>query len=342
MSWKKWDVQLSIRDEGGGIDGFFLFHNTKLVSADRIVAREEREDNGKKVIDATIRVRPVAGTNLFHANAVSSESILGATTQVRVTVNAPPRAPVLHVLTIALNDYLDPQLNLNYAIPDARGIQQIMQAKYGQIFGEVRFYEVFNEKATRRGMAAALAEMQNTQPEDVVVIYYAGHGEASESDFFFVTHEFELPISSRRLERRALSASKLQSYIESIGARRVIMLIDACKSGSAVEGFRDQMDRRVIRRLGQSVGLHIVSATAKQQFAVEHAELGHGVFTYALIDAMNGAADQEPRDGNLTVREMVQYSEDAVPELSERFAQYQHWPLIYSRGLDFTLSRTAP
>ena len=333
------DIRLTVKDEGGGIDGFFLFHNTKLVSPDKIVSQEESEDDGKKVIEAVVRVRPIAGTNLFHANAVSSESVLGATAQVPVTVTAPPRAPVLHVLTVAINEYLDPQLNLNYALPDARGIQRIMEAKYGQIFGEVRFYEVFNEQATRRGMAAALAEMQNTQPEDVVVIYYAGHGEASESDFFFVTHEFELPISARRLERRALSASKLQSYIENIGARRVIMLIDACKSGSAVEGFRDQMDRRVIRRLGQSVGLHIVSATAKQQFAVEHEQLGHGVFTYALIDAMNGAADQEPRDGNLTVREVVQYSEEAVPSLSEQYAQYQHWPLIYSRGLDFTLSR---
>jgi len=335
------DVKMTIKDEGGGINGFFLFHNTKLVSADKVVRQEEREEDGKKVIDATFRVRPIAGTNLFHANAVSSEAILGTTTLVTVDVQAPARQPVLHVVTIALNEYLDPQLNLNYALPDARGIQQIMQSKYGEIFGEIRMYEVFDEKATRRGMQAVLAEMQDTQPEDVVVIYYAGHGEATESDFFFVTHEFELPISSRRLERRALSASKLQKYIENIGARRVIMLIDACKSGSAVEGFRDQMDRRVIRRLGQSVGLHIVSATAKQQFAVEHEELGHGVFTYALIDAMNGAADAEPRDGNLTVREVVQYSEDAVPSLSERFAQYQHWPLIYSRGLDFTLSRAS-
>ena len=334
------EIDLSIKDEGGGIDGFSLYHNTKLVPAEKIVSREEAEDDDKKVINAIYKVRPVAGTNLFHANATSSEAIVGTTNLVTVDVQAPPRQPVLHVLTVAVNEYLDPALNLNYAIPDAKGIQKIMEAKYGKIFGEVKFYEAYNEKATRRGMQAALTELQETAPEDVVVIYYAGHGEASESDFYFVTYEFELPISSRRLERRALSASKLSKYIENIGARRVIMLIDACKSGTAVEGFRDQMDRRVIRRLGQSVGLHIVSATAKQQFAVEHEELGHGVFTYALIDAMNGAADSEPRDGNLTVREIVQFSEEAVPTLSQQYAQYQHWPLIYSRGLDFTLSTT--
>ena len=56
---------------------------------------------------------------------------------------------------------------------------------------------------------------------------------------------------------------------------------------------------------------------------------------------MQGAADVEPHDGNLTVREVVHYSEDAVPTLSQKYAQYQHWPLIYSRGLDFTLGKVA-
>lgn len=336
------EVKVTVQDEGGGINGFFLFHNTKLVSPDRIVDQDEDENSkGLKTIEATYKLRPIAGQNLFHANAVSSESILGATNLVTVNVQAPPREPVLHVLTVAINQYLDPQLNLNYAIPDAQGIQQIMEAEYGQIFGEVRIHETFNEKATRRGMQQALSELENTAPEDVVVIYYAGHGEATEDDFFFVTYEFELPLSTTRLQRRALSASSMKDYIEKIGARRVIMLIDACKSGTAVAGFQDQQDRRVIRRMGQSVGLHIVSATAKQQFAVEHAELGHGVFTYALIQAMKGEADREPHDGNLTVREVVHYSEDAVPTLSQKYAQYQHWPLIYSRGLDFTLGKVA-
>lgn len=336
------DVKVTVKDEGGGINGFFLFHNTKLVSPDRIARQDEKEGgDGLKTIEAIYKVRPIAGQNLFHSNAVSSESILGATNLVTVTVQAPPREPVLHVLTVAINQYLDPQLNLNYALPDARGIQQIMEAEYGQIFGEVRIREVFDDKATRRGMQQALADLQDTAPEDVVVIYYAGHGEATEEDFFFVTYEFELPLSASRLERRALSAASLRKYVENIGARRVIMLIDACKSGTAVAGFQDQMDRRVIRRLGQSVGLHIVSATAKEQFAVEHASLGHGVFTYALIQAMAGAADIDPHDGNLTVREVVHYSEDAVPALSQKYAKYQHWPLIYSRGLDFTLGKVS-
>ena len=336
------DVKVTVKDEGGGINGFFLFHNTKLVSPDRIVDQDEDEgSDGRKTITATYRLRPIAGQNLFHSNAVSSESILGATNLTTVTVQAPPREPVLHVLTVAINDYLDPQLQLNYALPDARGIQQIMEAEYGQIFGEVRLIEVFDDKATRRGMQQALASLENTAPEDVVVIYYAGHGEATDKDFYFVTYEFELPLSNNRLERRALSAGSMKDFIEKIGARRVIMLIDACKSGTAVAGFQDQMDRRVIRKLGQSVGLHIVSATAKEQFAVEHEELGHGVFTYALIEAMEGKADTDPRDGNLTVREIVHFSEEEVPALSQKYAQYQHWPLIYSRGLDFTLGKVA-
>jgi len=334
------EIKVTARGEGGGVTLVNLFHNTKLVSTDSIIERDEDEEDGRQVVEVTYKIRPIAGRNIFHANSASSEAILGNTTQVVSNVTAPSRDPVLHVLTVGINEYLDPELKLNYAIPDAIGIQKSMKQAYSGIFSDIKFYEAFNEKATRRGITKLIQQLKDTPPEDVVMIYYAGHGAASADEFFFVTYEFELPLSLRRLERRALSATKLKELVQDIGARRVILLIDACKSGSAVEGFEDQVDRRVLRRMGQSVGLHIVSATAKEQFAVEHQELGHGVFTYSLIDALSGKADVEPRDGNLTVREIVQYTEDAVPSLSEQYANYRHWPLVFSRGLDFTLSRT--
>lgn len=335
------EIKVTATGEGGGVTIVNLFHNTKLVSTSNVVDRDEDEVDGRQIVEVTYQIRPIAGRNIFHANAASSEAILGNTTQVVSNVFAPPRDPVLHVLTVGLNKYLDPELNLNYAIPDARGIQDAMKAAYSGLFADIKFYEVFDEQATRKGITQALEQFRETSPEDVVLIYYAGHGEASQDEFFFVTHEFELPLSLRRLERRALSATKLKEMMQDIGARRVILLIDACKSGSAVEGFNDQVDRRVLRRMGQSVGMHIVSATAKEQFAVEHKELGHGVFTYSLIEAMSGSADDEPRDGNLTVREIVRYSEESVPDLSQRYANYQHWPLVFSRGLDFTISKVA-
>ncbi len=335
------EVKVTAKGEGGGVTIVNLFHNTKLVSTSNIVGRDEDEEDGKQIVEVTYKIRPIAGRNIFHANAASSEAILGNTTQIVSNITAPPHAPTLHVLTIGLNTYLDPELKLNYAIPDAKGIQEAMKTAYTGLFADIKFYELFNEQATRKGITAMLDKFRDTSPEDVVLIYYAGHGEASPDEFFFVTYEFELPLSVNRLERRALSATKLKEMIQDIGARRVILLIDACKSGTAVEGFEDQVDRRVLRQMGQSVGLHIVSATAKEQFAVELDDLGHGVFTYSLIQGMSGKADDEPRDGNLTVREVVRYSEEAVPGLSQKYAHYQHWPLAYSRGLDFTLSKTS-
>ena len=335
------EIKVTARGEGGGVTIVNLFHNTKLISTSNVIDRDEDEEDGKQFVEVTYRIRPIAGRNIFHANAASSEAILGNTTQVVSNITAPARAPVLHVLTVGINSYLDPELNLNYAIPDAHGIQEAMKAAYSGLFADIKFYEVFDKNATRKGVTKALEQFRDTSPEDVVLIYYAGHGEASEDEFYFVTYEFELPLSVSRLERRALSATKLKEMMQDIGARRVILLIDACKSGTAIDEFGDQVDRRVLRRMGQSVGLHIVSATAKEQFAVEHKELGHGVFTYSLIEAMSGNADQEPRDGNLTVREIVQYSEDSVPALSQKYANYQHWPLVFSRGLDFTLSKAA-
>ena len=51
-----------------------------------------------------------------------------------------------------------------------------------------------------------------------------------------------------------------------------------------------------------------------------------------------GEADTAPADGNVTVQEIVQFSEEKVPSLTQEHASHQQYPLTFSRGFDFTVS----
>ena len=63
--------------------------------------------------------------------------------------------------------------------------------------------------------------------------------------------------------------------------------------------------------------------------------VNNGVFTYALIQAIQGSADGSPKDGKVTVREINAYLENVIPELSEKYKGEPQYPVIYSKGQDF-------
>jgi uncharacterized caspase-like protein len=62
--------------------------------------------------------------------------------------------------------------------------------------------------------------------------------------------------------------------------------------------------------------------------------LGHGVFTYALLEGLNGAADGNS-DGKITVRELDAYLQDQVPELTKKYRGAPQYPSSYGFGQDF-------
>lgn len=113
------------------------------------------------------------------------------------------------------------------------------------------------------------------------------------------------------------------------------MLIDACKSGAALVAFRGFEDRKALSQLSRAAGVHIVAASTRDQFAAEVKELGHGVFTYTLLAGLNGKAAGASQ--SVTVRKLMGYVEENLPELTKRYKQEAQFPVVDSRGMDFPL-----
>jgi uncharacterized caspase-like protein len=116
--------------------------------------------------------------------------------------------------------------------------------------------------------------------------------------------------------------------------------MDACKSGGALLAFagRGLEERKALSQLARAAGVHVVAASSRDQIAAEVKTLGHGIFTYALLQGLDGAADASPKDGVVTVRELLSFIENRLPELSEKYKSEAQYPVVDSRGMDFPIS----
>lgn len=143
------------------------------------------------------------------------------------------------------------------------------------------------------------------------------------------------------MPRRALTSDRAYRQNGStVNAQKQLVVLDACQSGGAVTSFatRGASEERAILQLARSAGTVLLASTGTEQFATEFSTLAHGVFTYALLQGLNGEADGgNPKDGKITVKELEAYLNDQVPELTKKYRGTSQYPTSYARGQDFPL-----
>jgi len=318
---------------GGGIQEIRLFHN------DRLVAKEVPGDADKETYSHTFEVKLTPGVNKFRTIAMSRDMIESKPAKIQVAYTGAERKSTLHVVTIGINAYRNPALALNYGVPDALGIEQFFASQPKTLFKNIKTYKVLDKQATKPGIQKALANLKGISSDDVLVVYLAGHGDSIGDTWYFIPYDVVYPEREDHVREKGITSQELEAWVNEVPAQKVVMLMDACKSGAALTRTRGFEERKALSRLSRSAGVHIIAAAAKDQFAVEFEQLGHGAFTYTLLDAMKGAADQGKRsDGLVSIREINRYIEDELPELSEANGNAPQFPVISSRGTNFPLA----
>jgi hypothetical protein len=187
----------------------------------------------------------------------------------------------------------------------------------------------------------SLEKLKGTQPEDAVFIYFAGHGTAHGQRFYLLPHDLGYAGERTRLNAAGLqmildhgiSDEELERAVEGIDADKLLMVIDACNSGQALEAEeqrRGPMNSKGLAQLAYEKGMYILTAAQSYQAAQEASQLGHGLLTYALVEEglKQAAADSDPKDGEVLVREWFDYASTRVPNM-----QIEKMKLARSLGL---------
>ena len=102
--------------------------------------------------------------------------------------------------------------------------------------------------------------------------------------------------------------------------------------------FDEAVGQKALRRIARVGGIHILAASRGDQDAVELVSRPHGALTYLLLEGLQGEADDD-LDGEVSVREIVDYATREMPLLSRRLVAetISQLPVGYSRGADFAL-----
>jgi hypothetical protein len=326
-------IVVEAKDAGGGIGEIRLYHNGSVVGEDhRRIKRKERGTVVRKEYEVTL----VPGENSFKALGTSRDRTESNPHEIVVQMEGIEKPSDLHLVVVGINQYKNPALNLNFAEPDAKSLKVFFSGKGPSLFGSVHVTEIYNDEAIKENVAGVLNAL-NTRPQDVIILYFAGHGINIGDEWYFVPHDVVYPERDEEVMTKGLSSQEIAKSIREIVALKKLVLIDACKSGAILPAFanRGLEERRALAQLGRSTGTHVIAASTKDQFASEVSQLGHGVFTYALLRGLEGEAGD--RDTKVTVRELIAYVEDKLPEISEKYKQQPQYPVIDSRGQDFPL-----
>ena len=330
----KAELYIKLTDNGGGVESIKLFHNDK-----RIELSDLKLPNGKGQ-STTLRqpIHLIGGTNTFSVTAINKDKVESDPASTETFFDSPDKTSVCHVLAVGINQYKNPKMILNYAKPDAESFGKAVDTQ--GMFKKIEFHSLYDADASRANILKTMDELASkVHPEDVFIFYYAGHGSMVDNQFFFIPTEAARLYDLSSLKKEAIEASVLQDKFKNIKALKQLIIMDACQSGGSVEllANRGAAEEKAIAQLSRSAGIHVMASAGSEQFAAEFTELGHGIFTYLLIKALQGDADGAPKDGKVTIYELKSYLDDQVPELTRKLKGKPQYPYTFSRGQDFPI-----
>jgi len=251
----------------------------------------------------------------------------------------PPPTRDRWAVVIGVGRYESPEIpRLRYTVPDAEALYDVLIGAAG--FKKERVLLITDrteKKPTLRNIKWALGTFlaRSAKKDDTVLIYFAGHG-APEVDQQGVERDgfakYLVPsdAESDDLYSTGLPMDELQTIFARIEAERVVVFLDSCYSGAA--GGRTfaskktrsgHVDDLFLERLTRSKGRAIVTASRPTEVSIELADLGHGIFTYYLVQGLKGAADLN-RDGIVSLQELYEYIEQQVTQKSRAVGGNQH------------------
>ena len=335
-------IELKLTDAGGGILGQRLYHNGKIIDNKAITDSNESEINGKLTRFVSYNVKLTTGTNKFKAAGINTMNIENPSVTQFLEVGGTTTAATstLNVITVGVNQYKDPMLNLNYSVADAKSIESMISEKKLHNFAKLLERRLLDENATKAAIVETLKNAAaNLGQNDTLVLYLAGHGVAINGDWYFLPYETTLQEDWNAYKNLGISANEIQFLLAGIPAQKIMVMLDSCNSGASMEAFRNLQNtqRHFGRSISKSVGLVFLAATTKDQEAAELTDLGHGLFTYVVTNGMKGEADNTPKDQEVSAHELANFSATTIPAFSRKYLNASQEPTSFTIGDDFSL-----
>ena len=215
----------------------------------------------------------------------------------------------LYLLAVGVDDYPNFNQNLQFAGADARAFRDLAIATTGRLHSAVKSLLLVKggeQAPTAAAVLGALGDLQQAGPDDTVMIFMAGHGVNDGADYLFLPSDAKYA-NGKWVADTVVSWRRLQDVLDHTRGQR-ILLVDTCHAGNA-------FNPRLIKDSADA-SIALMAATDGETLAQERPDIGHGVFTEAVLEGMRGKADTTG-DRRIRVKELSAFVARAVKMLTQ-------------------------
>jgi uncharacterized caspase-like protein len=255
------------------------------------------------------RKASILGAASFAASGAKKERVAGS-------------GPQHWAVVVGVSDYKNAGIpKLQYADKDAEALANFLRRPEGGGYDSDHMRVLLDKDATLSNVKDALITFLNQAIDiDLVMIYFAGHGApepARPKNMYLLTYDSE----PNSLGTTAFPMWDIQTVLARyISAKRVVVFSDACHSGNISVNFAtrglEESEPNLINQLITDLsktkeGTVVFTASAAGEVSQEFPEFSHGVFTYYMLEGLEGKADLN-NDYTITINELMQYVEEQV------------------------------
>lgn len=258
-----------------------------------------------------------------------------------------------YALLIGVGESAYPKWSLPVTVKDMHAIQSILTdpTLCGYLNDEQHIRLLYDAGASRQAIVDGLTwlkEQAAADTEATIIVYYSGHGwlDQSTGEYYLIQHDIE----AVDIPDSAVSAQAFTEAIRQICAKRLLVIIDSCHAqGMATakdkivpiklptDFAQTALPKQFIEELKQGEGRVVFTSSRGTQSSWIRADGAMSVYTYHLIEALQGAGNQ-PGDTVVRVSNLMNYLGKAVPETVQHEYQQEQIPFFDLATEDFAVS----
>ncbi len=280
--------------------------------------------------------------------------------------------PNIYVIVGGISNYTNDNLKLGFAAKDAEDFAKAIEIGAVKLLGDkskvhIRLltsngtnstakFDIPDSKiltATKADFEKAFADFKDATPNDVFIVYLAGHGvalnlnqnpsQAGGDTYLYLTQEATttdksiLTIENSR-KAMTISSEELKDLMKTNKALKQVLILDTCAAGALSNSLVAKRDLpsdqiKAMETLKDNTGFFVLMGSSADAVSYEASQYGQGLLTYSLLQAMKGA---RLRDGSFAfVNELFDYAQATVPDMAKNIGGIQR-PVVITPDLSGT------
>ncbi len=188
---------------------------------------------------------------------------------------------------------------LEYAEADADGMEKLL----AKSFSEIKVLK--GDEATAEALRSAIEDFATREFTEITdfLVYFAGPGATADGKHL-------LAFSNSKDAKSMLSLEELYSLVDGVKAQNRVLLLDTGFSGEKSRGvvLSGEEATAFKKSLKESSSVVTLCCCGPDQGGYEFKELGHGIFTARLLEALAGQGDIN-EDKTVSAEEAVTFME---------------------------------